>query len=360
MPLCQADDLPEELLVDLPEDLRGDSRELIRALRIVEAADDRLQHIIIDNKRERQRIRRLVPPRLLLKVEQPRVIPVVGMTEEITEPLVDLVAEKQLLQRPIRLDPTILTDPQKDDPVNRPLDSEIQFIAGDRRVPESDVPCENQAPVFDIGEKCLVDTHGSFLIGLRISKSVKRTLQDTLQGEDLRDPSPLLRVLLVGDIAHPGRPRGIPLPDRFCAIIDRKLFKVREDTQFQPGVPGIPAQLERRLRIILDRYRRLLCLDDKLPDPADPERVIKEVRLPAYLDRVLMSNLLIRLRKPLPVINIPPQRPEERINELPAQLRLIVLPPQVCGAVISKAFDKRPDGIRTHNLVRHSSIGLPS
>ena len=281
------------------------------------------------------------------------------MAEEITETPINPVAGKQLLQRPIRLDPAILADPQKDDPVDRPLDSDIQFVHSDFGVAKRDISGENVSPGLDIGEKRLVDTHGPLLIGLRIGKFVERTLEDTLLGEDLRDPFPLLRVLPVGDVAYPGRPRGIPLPDRFCAVIDSKLLKVCEDTQFQPGVPGIPAQLERRLRIVPDLHGRLLRLDDKLPNPAYPERVVKEVRLPTYPDRILVRNLFIRLGMPFLVIDIPPQRPEERIDELPAQLRLVVLPPVVCLAVIIKAFDKQPDGVGACYLIGHSSIGLP-
>ena len=46
----QADDLAQELLVDLPEDIGGQHRELVRAFGIIQVAEDILERFVVDRQ----------------------------------------------------------------------------------------------------------------------------------------------------------------------------------------------------------------------------------------------------------------------------------------------------------------------
>ena len=50
MPCGEADDLAEELLVDLAEDVGGQDGELVRAFGIVEAVDDVFERLVVDGR----------------------------------------------------------------------------------------------------------------------------------------------------------------------------------------------------------------------------------------------------------------------------------------------------------------------
>ncbi len=53
-PAGEADDLAEELLVDLPEDVGGEDGELVGAVGVVEPLDDVLERLVVDGQGEGQ------------------------------------------------------------------------------------------------------------------------------------------------------------------------------------------------------------------------------------------------------------------------------------------------------------------
>ncbi len=78
----QADDLAEELLVDLAEDVGGQDGELVGAVGIVQAREDVLEGLVVDGQLGRQLVGAFVPVLFPLEVEQAGVVAVVGLAKE--------------------------------------------------------------------------------------------------------------------------------------------------------------------------------------------------------------------------------------------------------------------------------------
>ena len=67
----QADDLAEELLVDLAENLRRQHRKLVGAVGIVQALEDLLERLVVDVQAGRQLVGRLGAVLFLVKWKRP-------------------------------------------------------------------------------------------------------------------------------------------------------------------------------------------------------------------------------------------------------------------------------------------------
>jgi hypothetical protein len=59
VPRRQADDLAQELLVDLPQDVGREDGEDVRAFGVIQAADDLLEQLIVDRQPGGEAIGRL-------------------------------------------------------------------------------------------------------------------------------------------------------------------------------------------------------------------------------------------------------------------------------------------------------------
>jgi len=114
----QADDLAEELLVDLPQDVGGQDAELVGTLGVVQPADDVLEGFVVDRQRRREAIGRAGTAFLLGEVEQPRVVTGIGLAEELLETAVGAAAVEQSLQAAVGFDRAVLADAQEDDAVD--------------------------------------------------------------------------------------------------------------------------------------------------------------------------------------------------------------------------------------------------
>ena len=86
--LRQPDHLAQELLVDLPQNLRRQDGELIRALGVVQSTEDVLEELVVEAQTEGELIRRLAAF-LRREVEQARVVALVRAAEDFAEALVE-------------------------------------------------------------------------------------------------------------------------------------------------------------------------------------------------------------------------------------------------------------------------------
>ncbi len=90
---------------------------------------------------------------------------------------------------------------------------------------------------------------------------------------------------------------------------------------------------------------RFLGLHEELAHPADAEAVVGRLGLPADLDGVFVDHVLVRLGVTGRVVNVPTQGAEEWVDELVADLGLVVSPPSACMDVATEAFDQFADGL---------------
>lgn len=87
----QPDHAPEELLVDLPENVHRQHRELVRAHGVVEAADDPGENSVVHAQIGRQVVGLLQPAAFAPEVKEAGVVAVVGLAEHLEHPPVDVV-----------------------------------------------------------------------------------------------------------------------------------------------------------------------------------------------------------------------------------------------------------------------------
>lgn len=66
----------------------------------------------------------------------------------------------------IGLDPAIFANAEKDEPVDRALDGEIQLVDGQLRIAQCEILCQGLAPGFDFLQKLGIDSRGAaFAVG---------------------------------------------------------------------------------------------------------------------------------------------------------------------------------------------------
>ena len=87
----EADHLAEELLVDLPEDVGRQHRELVGALGVVEALEDVLERLVVDREAGVSASGASARPLLVGEVEEAGVVALVGLAEELAQARVDVL-----------------------------------------------------------------------------------------------------------------------------------------------------------------------------------------------------------------------------------------------------------------------------
>ena len=127
------------------------------------------------------------------------------------------------------------------------------------------------------------------------------------------------------------------------AVVDGELLEIGEDGEGQLGAPRIAAELVRRLDVVLDVHRGLLGLDEELALLADAEGVVRRFGRAADPHLVLVDDLLVLLREPLGVVDVPAERGEEGINELVADGGLAECGVAVLVVVALEELDKLDD-----------------
>jgi len=105
----QADDLTQELLIDLPEDLDRDFLEDVGAGE-VQAFDDLLQHLVVDHQPGREAVGVVALAFFGFEVEQPRVVFDICPLKELDHLAVNFFALAHLQQLVLRLNAAIFAD----------------------------------------------------------------------------------------------------------------------------------------------------------------------------------------------------------------------------------------------------------
>ena len=86
----QADDLAQELLVDLPEDIGGQDGKFVGAVGVVQVAEDVFERFVVDHQAGGQVIGCVGLLFFSMEVEEPGVVALVGLLEELHQAGVDI------------------------------------------------------------------------------------------------------------------------------------------------------------------------------------------------------------------------------------------------------------------------------
>ena len=164
---------------------------------------------------------------------------------------------------------------------------------GKFQVPDGDVLCQVVSPILYIIEDRFINRGGAFLPLRTLDKPVKGALEDTVLCEYRGDPTPFLGIVLVGEVCDP--PGGSSIAGFWFlrAVIDRKLFEVRQDGEGQAGVPGIPADLEGWSDIVFNVHGRFLGFHDEFPLATDPEGIVDELGRAPDPDGIFVDHFLV-------------------------------------------------------------------
>ena len=157
----------------------------------------------------------------------------------------------------------------------------------------------------------------------------------------------------VPEVDDPGGRRLVGLLRPDAAVVDGELLEIGQDAHRQLGRPGIAPQLEGGADRLADIDRRLLGLDEEAPHAAaDAEAVVGGLGPAADLDGVLVDDFLVGVGVALCGCRRPSRGPKKRVEELLAELGLVVAVGAVCFPVRREPLDQFA------HLCRRRHIGL--
>ena len=133
----------------------------------------------------RQLVRRLAAT-LLLKMEQPRVVLLVGPMKHLDQPRIDGLAVEERLQPAVVFDPAPFAHPQEDDPVDDPPHRDVQLAVVERFVPQTQILGQRLAPRLDLFQERRIDFGRAALLLVRLGKLVERAAQNRLAKRSTR------------------------------------------------------------------------------------------------------------------------------------------------------------------------------
>src|SRR5450830_456754 len=231
----EADGLAQKLLIDVAQDGDVQHRELVGALRVVDAADDVLDDVVVDRQVRRQRV--------LGEVEESTVVPCVGLGKELQQARVLVSAVEQRVECAIDIDATVLGDAQEHDAVNRLLDGEVELMEGQVAVAQRDVARQLLAPLVDEVQELLVDFTGAPLAARVLHVLVEGAVQDGFAREGTGEERPLLGIVLKGEVLDTRHGGTVIRAGLDARVIDGEFLEVGQDGQRQFGRVGVAAQL---------------------------------------------------------------------------------------------------------------------
>src|SRR5947209_677295 len=185
-------------------------------------------------------------------MEQTRIIFGIGLVKQLAERLVYVSPTLEFQQSLIRLNAPIFTDAQEDDAVNRHLDSEVEIARGEPWIAKREVPSQHFAPPLYFGEKDSIDLGGPFLRLGRLSVCIEKALEDCFTGEHGGNLVPPLGVVGIGEVEDACCRGLVRLIGFDAAVVDCELLEVGENAERKLRRPGIAAQLEGRVHILLN------------------------------------------------------------------------------------------------------------
>jgi len=278
---------------------------------------------------------------------------------DLPQPPVDILAVHKGLELAVLLDPPVLADAEKDDPVDRLLDRVVEFPERERRVAEGDVPGQERPPGFNLLQELDIDLLRRPPADDGFGVFVEEPFHDRLPGEDGGELVPPLDVFLIGKEQHPVFAGLVLELGADAAVVDGKLLEIGEDGEGEVGGPGVAAELVGRADIALDVHRGLLRFQEELARPADAETIIGGLGIAPDLDRILGDDVLVGLGPALPVADVPAEFLEERLDELGAELSFLIAGAFVGGEVALEDFDQAFDLLRGGHKESSKTLSLP-
>jgi hypothetical protein len=215
---------------------------------------------------------------------------------------------------PVRLQSTILSHPQEDDPVNDPLNGGVEVVCRQIAVAQGEVSCQHIAPAFDILQKFAVNLGGASLaFGGGIL--VERPGPDGLAREHVRNLPPTVRILGEPEILDTGMARLVAGSRARGAIVHAKFVEVGQDGEGKFGAETVAAKLIGRRGIGADIDAALLGFDVELRQCADAEGVVGSLLLTFNIQTVFGDDFAILGRGPGVVADVPAKGLEKRVYE---------------------------------------------
>ena len=323
MALGEADDLAEELLVDVAEDFGGQDGELVRAVGIIERADDVFEYGVVDVEAGGERVG-FAAAFLMREVEEAGVIFFVGTGVEFRQAVVNIFSVEQAAQLPVWFDAAVFAHAQEDDAVDGALYGEVEFVHGEAAVAQGDVACQAQPPALYLREEFPVNLRCAALALRGFDVLVEGALLDGLLREGVGDFVPAFGVVAPGQVEY-ARDGGLVVFARgYAAVIDGELLEVGQDGERQFGRPCVASQLVGGVGAALDVNAGALGFEEEFRHAADAEAVVGGLRAAGDLYGGLVDHVLVRLGLAGLVGHVPAERLEEGVDEFLADLRLLV------------------------------------
>ena len=234
MPSREPNDFAEKLLIDLAENFRGKDGELVGALGIVEPAQNILEHLVVDLQTGREVIGRFGAILFGMEVKEAGVVSVVGLFVDIAKPPIDVLAVEERLKLGVGFDATVFANAEEDEPVDGALDGKVQLVDGELGVSHRQVLGERFAPGLDLFQKLSID-RGCPALAIGDSILVEGAFEHRLLCEDGGDLVPSGQVVPIGQVQNASGAGFIRQVRASPAIVDGKLFEIREDGQREFG-----------------------------------------------------------------------------------------------------------------------------
>ena len=174
-------------------------------------------------------VRLLVPVFFPLEMEQAGIVPVIGLAEKLHEPFVDVRAVQLRLEPAVFLDAPVLADAQEHDAVDGALHRKVQLALGEVRISERDVAGEQVAPVFDLGQKGVVNRCRPLLELRGLGILVKRALEYGFAGKYGDEFIPFCRIVFVGEVEHAAGGCLVGLDGLYAAVVDGEFLEIGQN-----------------------------------------------------------------------------------------------------------------------------------
>ncbi len=184
------------------------------------------------------------------------------------------------------------------------------------------------------------------LVGRRVARSgelVEGAAQDGLLGEHVPGLAPAVGVFLVRQVEQAGGRGFVAVGRALSAIVGDELFEVGQDGERKPGAPGVAPQLVGRTGIALEVDAWLLGLGEELCLATDAEGIVRGALV--ALERLggLDDDFPVGGRGVQGVVDVPPQRDEQGVDELLPRLGFLVSGAAVGRHVGAKVADEPGD-----------------
>ena len=236
----EPDYFPEELLVDVAEDRRGDDREQVRRLGIVKPFDDAFEHFVVNGHRERKSVGQFVRILLLLEVEEPGVV-FSSACRKNRRAAHRCARLRAVCEASGLFDPPVLADAQEEEPVDGALHDAVEFLDRKPGIPDRDVLARSDRH-DSISERISSSTPAVPFLPLFESAYCQTIREEYSPARKwIRESSHFSGSSLYGEVLDPPLVRSVTVLRFYRAVVDCELLEVREDGEREFRIPRIAA-----------------------------------------------------------------------------------------------------------------------